>query len=189
MKRLQNCLLAILWPAVSCYAQSPTTNIHPIKIGESVPDIEFSRVINYTSESICLSDFKGKLIILDFWATWCNSCHARFPKADSLQEMFKDQVQIILVNSIRGTGDSAAKIQRFFENWNQKHAQTFRLPTAIEDTITKILFPRTYLPHYIWISKEGKLAAVTSSDEVTVSNIMAMLSGCSITLSNKKQKR
>jgi thiol-disulfide isomerase/thioredoxin len=43
-------------------------------IGKPAPDIHFTDVLNDTKSSYKLSDFKGKVVIIDFWATWCASC-------------------------------------------------------------------------------------------------------------------
>src|SRR5215510_11038341 len=68
-----------------------------IKIGEHIPDIELRKLINYKSDKAKLSDFKGKSIILDFWTTYCSNCIFSFPKMDSLQNRFKNDLQIILI--------------------------------------------------------------------------------------------
>lgn len=50
-----------------------------------------------------LSDFKGKVVILDFWATWCSPCIASFPNIRKLEERYKDYpVEIIGVTSLQG---------------------------------------------------------------------------------------
>jgi thiol-disulfide isomerase/thioredoxin len=36
--------------------------------------------------------FNGKLMILDFWATWCGACISKFPKLDSLQKKYADKL-------------------------------------------------------------------------------------------------
>jgi thiol-disulfide isomerase/thioredoxin len=73
--------------------------IKGLSIGDLVPDIEF-RMLNYPKLNIKLSDFKGKLVLLDFWAIWCSNCIPNFPKLKPLQASFKGKAQVILVSSI-----------------------------------------------------------------------------------------
>lgn len=180
MKRIRNCVLVILCFAVCSQAQTKHSK-EALSIGDSVPDIEYSNVLNYKQTSLRLSDFKDRLIILDLWSTWCTGCHRWFDKTDSLQQEFAGKVQFIMVNCIDGTLDSAKKIKAFFDRWNRNHAVPFRLVTAIEDTVTRWYFPPEYLPHYIWI-RNRKLIATTTPDEVTSENIRAVLKGCPVSL-------
>ncbi len=64
-----------------------------VKIGGHVPDITLQNIININQQNFRLSDFKGKLIILDFWGIYCSSCIAAFPKLDSLQTKYNDKIQ------------------------------------------------------------------------------------------------
>jgi len=65
----------VLWLALFCTATGISaqnegpSSIHPLSVGDAVPDIVFDNMINYHSKTERLSDFSDKLIILDFWAT------------------------------------------------------------------------------------------------------------------------
>ena len=58
-------------------AQSPPVKV--LSIGDTMPDITITNVYNYPSSTIHFSDLKGKLVILDFWATWCTGCKQEMP--------------------------------------------------------------------------------------------------------------
>jgi len=60
--------------------------IAPLKIGDPVPDIILENMVNYSGKTAHLSDFKGKLLILDFWATWCGPCKMFAPVIDEIAE-------------------------------------------------------------------------------------------------------
>lgn len=147
-----------------------------LHIGDKVPDIEFT-VLNYPAKKVSLSNFAGKLVILDFWATWCSSCISVFPKTDSLQQQFKDRLQVILVNTKKN--DTYKKAEVFLHTWKAQH-KNFVLPLAVMDTVADGLFPHRHLPHHVWISPDGHVKAFTSFGQLTAKNISTVLNGGNI---------
>lgn len=159
----------------------------PLSVGDPVPDVRLVNFFNHSTSSVKLSDFKGKLVIIDFWATWCSSCLHAFGKLDSLQSEFGGQLKIILVNT-RSTRDDLSKVQGVFSKWKTRTGKGLSLPTVVNDTIMDNLFPHTLIPHYVWISKEGKLIAISSSDAVTAANIRSAWEGMELSFTMKKDQ-
>ncbi|MFB6453786.1 TlpA family protein disulfide reductase [Chitinophaga sp. Hz27] len=194
--KLHYCLMALLCllantvkakyliPLAPVY-ESACDSIKPLAIGDTIPDILFEQVINYKTTSAHLSDFKGRLVILDFWATWCSSCIRKFPISDSLQQAYNNSIQILLINSIVGTGDSMRKVTAFVDKWNSNHVAPLQLPIVVSDVVSRQLFPHTYLPHLVWIGVDQTVKAITSSTELTKENIERMLSNTKATLMYK----
>jgi len=158
--------------------------VKPLTVGDIVPDITFSNLINYPGNSAKLSDFKGKLVILDFWATWCTSCIASFPKVQELQKEFNEQLQILLVTSTLH-GDDENKVNALLQKLRNKN-RALHLPIAIDD-YTSELFPRQSVPHYAWINEDGKVLAITGSLEVTKENIAKALEGKPLNLALRRE--
>jgi thiol-disulfide isomerase/thioredoxin len=176
-------LLASLGLAFPIYSQNETV-IKSLSIGDKVPDIPLSNLINYPTKTARLSDFKGKLVILDFWATWCTACVHNFPIMDSLQRQYGDILQIILVNS-KSTGDNKSRVKSLFDRLKINGNQEVILPIAAEDTIADALFKHRILPHYVWLL-DGEVKAITSSEQLTGDNIIAVYKGQSASLKMKK---
>ena len=177
-KTIQIIVLAALCLFLSSAAQAQTK---PLKVGYQLPDITINNIINYKSSSAKLSDFRGKLLILDFWATWCGSCIKKFPLLDSMQVAHNDKLQVLLVSS-RSSGDTPAKISALLEKHQNAAGKDFKLPVALGDTVLKALFPHSSLPYYVWIGPGGKVIAITSSAGLTAANIFAALKNESIPL-------
>lgn len=59
---------------------------------DKAPDFTLKSV---DGKTIKLSDYKGKVVIIDFWATWCPPCRKGIPDLISIQKEFKDKVVII----------------------------------------------------------------------------------------------
>ena len=174
-------ILAMLLP-VLCQGQA--AGIRPLYIGDRLPAVICSNTINDNTSSIEFSAYKGKVIVLDFWATWCSSCVIHLPLMDSLQHLFKDKLQCILVSTAT-TGDTKEKVQSFL----QKRAQAghpLSLPVIISDTLLTRMFPHRLLPHYVWINTNGTVAAITDGDAFTAANINTLYNEKRIALTVKQ---
>lgn len=164
----------LLWSITgSAIAQSEIT---PLQIGDQVPDLEFTNLINTEMKKIKLSDYKGKLIILDFFATWCVPCVRALPHLDSLQKEFKDEIVILPI-----TIEKDSTIIKFLEK--QPHLK-MSLP-YIYGTFLNEYFPHRIVPHEVWIDGSGKIIAITGGEEVTKENILNILSNSNSNLKAK----
>ena len=161
------CLLLLLCPYLSKTQQ--------LKAGQALPAIQLP-MLNFPAKTINTTAFKGKLLLVDFWATWCSHCIKKFSLLDSMQRMHPKDLQVLLINS-RSTGDTKEKLELFFNRYKTIQGASTILPTAFNDTVFKKLFPHFNLPHYTWIDKNGRFITATGPDEVTPANIARALKG------------
>lgn len=129
-------------------------------IGDKLPDVRMEHIINYSHPNAKLSDFKGKLLVLEFWASWCSTCLQMFPKLDSLQRSLKSELQIILVNS--NVNDRGIKGEQFFKTWIHKNNPYYSVPSIMSDSSLKKMLPHKYLPHAVIISPDREILAFVS---------------------------
>ena len=157
-----------------------------IQIGQKVPDITITNLHNYKdangkpSTTAKLSDFKGKLLILDFWATWCSPCVAMIPKMDSLKKEFGDKIQFLSV-----TYQTEKEVLPFLEKFEKQQGKHYNLPVVTSSKQLHQLFPHTTLPHYIWVDGSGLVKAVTGYEEVNTENISKVFANA-VELERKK---
>lgn len=143
-----------------------------IQIGQKVPEVTITGLHNYkdkngkSATNAKLSDFKGKLLILDFWATWCSPCIAMIPKMDSLQKQFGDKIQFLSV-----TYQTENEVLPFLEKFEKQQKRHFDLSVVTSSKALHQLFPHITLPHYVWIDGNGILRAITEYKEVNAVNI------------------
>jgi len=153
-----------------------------LKIGDRVPEIVFENVHNYKNKKAKISDFGGKLVILDMWNTSCSSCIAFFPELEKLQTTFKDKIQVLLADPNLDNSETEEKILSVLVKLKKRTGFYPTLPIPILDTVLNDYFPHKSVPHDVWINAEGVIVAITSTAEVNEKNIHAVLNGEKINL-------
>ena len=108
-------------------------------------DLSLKGVVN--ASDINLKDQKGKVILLNYWATWCPPCRGEMPSLQSLYNDYKDKIVFVFL-----TQDTKIKIDKFYQenNYNLPTYQAMSNPSPEINTRT---LPTTFV-----IDKNGKLA-------------------------------
>ncbi|MFW0717793.1 TlpA family protein disulfide reductase [Pedobacter sp. N23S346] len=151
-------------------------SVAPVPVGGQLPkafwDFKHALLDRGNPKEYVLSSDRGKLIILDFWATWCGSCIKRFPKLEEIEKAFPGKVKVLLVNSV-GTGDTEESLISRFKSGSGTFTST-GLSVVVGDTVFLRTFPHKALPHYVWIA-DGDVRAVTTAELLTVENVGLLL--------------
>jgi uncharacterized protein (TIGR03435 family) len=139
-------------------------------------DLEFKTILNSPVKQIKLSDLKGKIVLIDFWATWCGSCLEAMPHLKALQQQYKNELQVITV-----TDETAKRAGQYLS------ARPSNLWFAIDTdgTIAK-LFPHRMIPHTVLLSTDGKVVANTNPEAVTPAVIDSLWHKKEVHLPQKK---
>ncbi|RLE32680.1 hypothetical protein DRJ58_04955 [Candidatus Acetothermia bacterium] len=89
----------------------------PLYIGAEAPDFSFESL---QGEEISLSQYRGKVVLLDFWASWCLPCVVAMPKMKSLYEAYHDEgLEIIGINLDLSREQALDFVQHFELPWPQ----------------------------------------------------------------------
>lgn len=131
-------------------------------IGAAVGDFPVKKIINYSSPSSTFSQFNTKLLIVDFFGTWCVPCVKALPHLTTLQATYKDKINILLVSE-----EAQTKLERFI-----KKRDAFTLPVVVDEEKKFIsLFQPPSYPYTVVIGRNNKILAIPSQEELTVENM------------------
>ncbi len=119
------------------------TNIGDLAPGFTLKDLQ--------GESISLSDFRGKVIILDFWASWCLPCRSSMPHLDELGKRYQSAGLVVVAVSL---DPDMANISTFLEeNEFSDLVVLWESPTAAQ--AVKTLYGVSGIPHTFVIDRQG----------------------------------
>jgi thiol-disulfide isomerase/thioredoxin len=174
MNLLKQCLTSvILLLSLQVIAQEKLKRLY---VGDKVPNIEFRGIFNYPTKTAKLSDFKGKAVILDFWNKNCKACMAAFPKMQQLQEVFKDDLMILLIND--NPKETRESLEPLFKKSPILKDITLPMVFGDENFGNKSeMFPHYGVPYHVWIDKSGIIQATTIGPEATTENIKKLING------------
>lgn len=142
-----------------------TVPVKTYTVGDKVPDLVFKNLQNFPEKQTNLSNFKGKLVLIDFWDMPCGTCIAAFPKIKEVQERFKNKVQVITVTQ-RTTPEQYKNAVLVVPG-----LKGFNLPTVLQDDQLHKHFPFEFISHVVWIDGNGVVKAITGTDYITPENI------------------
>ncbi|MBI4379063.1 MAG: TlpA family protein disulfide reductase [Nitrospinae bacterium] len=142
----------LIWKAGQTGVPKEPPKVTDSKIeGTPAPDFTLPDLngVNHT-----LSRFKGKVVFLNIWATWCKPCKDEMPSMEKLHQRFKDRDFIMLAVSIDKDGKNA--VEPFMKEYN------LTFPALLDpDGITSKLYKTTGVPETFIIDKNGNVILKT----------------------------
>lgn len=137
------CALAAVVFIFSC-----TRDDNHIAYGDKAPDFTLSDI---SGSPVSLSSLKGKVVLLEFWATWCPPCKEAIPELRTIHEKYKERGFVLLGVSVDKGADSRTAVSSYVK----RHSITY--PVLLDDNNTNGSYSVTSIPTSFIIDKTGKV--------------------------------
>ena len=120
----------------------------PPEIGQPAPDY---RAVSITGDSVSLSDSRGRVVLLNVWATWCHPCREEIPVLQALHERLAARGLELIGVSVDARGEEAT-IRQFANDFRMTYPLWLDPDERVQATFLAIGVPATYL-----INRDGVL--------------------------------
>ena len=130
--------------------QASQVGTEPLRVGTRAPDF---RVQTLDGKVLSLDDFRGKFLLLDFWATWCAPCVSELPALKALHEEYRDEPRFAIVSlSLDESSDDLARLVK---------EQGLAWPQALlgPDSPIAAAYGATAIPATFLIDPDGRIVA------------------------------
>ena len=125
----------------------------------------------YTADGtpVNLSDFAGKPVVLNFWASWCGPCKSEMPAFEAAYQSLGEDVQFLMVNLTDGVSETVEGASAFLAEAGYTFPVFFDTQMQGSNTYQVSSIPATF-----FVNKKGKLVAshVGAMDETTLQNYL-----------------
>jgi thiol-disulfide isomerase/thioredoxin len=103
-----------------------------------------------TGEKLNNNSLKGKIVLLEFWTTWCGYCEQELPYIERLNQEFGSKGLVVLAVNV---GESKRTVRKYLE----QHPRKTRI-VLTDDTNLAAMFAAKVYPIYVVIDREGNVA-------------------------------
>jgi cytochrome c biogenesis protein CcmG, thiol:disulfide interchange protein DsbE len=128
----------------------------PVAAGDLAPEL---RLPLLDGDTASLADYRGKVVMLNIWATWCPPCVTELPSMQRVYETFADQgleILAVAVDALPGERQADGRVVGVVSEFVDRFGLTF--PVALDPTGgTERLLEVNYLPTTFLIDREGRI--------------------------------
>jgi thiol-disulfide isomerase/thioredoxin len=108
--------------------------------GDCLPDVSY---VDTTGHTYTPDSLKGKVVVVNFWATWCHPCQKEIPDLSKLSEKYKQDVVVLGV-----LGDNPSDSELL--NFQSDYAMSYPVVRASSDILTAFHYPQAYPTTFVF---------------------------------------
>jgi len=159
-------IIIIILLSSNLYAAPPAPWESDDIVGKKAPDFTLNTV---DGKKLSLSSYKGKVVLLNFWATWCEPCREEIPLMNQLVAKFKDKGFVILAVSI---DDEDSTVSNFMKD-NKMNFTVLRDPSQnVARSSYKVFgYPFSFLINKNGVIVKRYLGAIDWTDRGVINEI------------------
>jgi thiol-disulfide isomerase/thioredoxin len=179
MVKIKNMLLALVGIfilSIPIYAQQGAVS-ELVQLELLVPDFDIDVLTKDGISKRSIKDYRGKVVILEFWATYCGPCFPAMNHLETLQQKFPNDLEVINI-----TDEERWKVINFLK----KHPTSMSIAIDVDKSINH-LFYHQMMPHTILIDPQGYIKAITSPEQITEETIFLAKSGAMLVVKTKAE--
>lgn len=149
----------------------------PPEIGKPAPDYQ---AVSLTGDSVSLADARGRVVLLNVWATWCHPCREEIPVLQALHERYGSRGLDLVGVSVDARGQEGA-IRNFATDFRMTYALWLDPDERVQSTFLAIGVPATFLIDRNGILRWRHVGPVRANDSTLVRELERALGSATST--------
>lgn len=126
-----------------------------------------------SGQSLSLSELSGKVVVLNFWATWCQPCKEEIPHFNELYEKYRENVEVVILNGDTFTTkqgllddymnnqQNAEEYQKYYGNWTEFTCTFARFEA--DNNVKELFEVGDGLPVTVIVNREGVIKTISEA--------------------------
>jgi len=153
--RIAAVLLPLVLAGAGTAAEDGAVSVERPRLGEFIPNsppipAPTISVVDLAGNTVSLSDFAGRIVLINFWATWCEPCLREMPSLERMQSRLGDQITVVAISEDRG---GSKTVEPFINKLGLKSFKTYLDPKSDAGRAFKV----AGLPTSFLIDREGRV--------------------------------
>jgi thiol-disulfide isomerase/thioredoxin len=148
-------LLPLVLAGAGTAVEDGVVSVERPRLGEFIPNsppipAPTISVVDLAGNTVSLSDFAGRLVLINLWATWCEPCLREMPSLERMQSRLGDKITVVAISEDRG---GSKTVEPFINKLGLKSFKTYLDPKSDAGRAFKVVG----LPTSFLIDREGRV--------------------------------